>query len=82
LLHRAYSSSFGVADRLVAPPFEVANTAQTAPGGVSKTLLNPKEPSNMKVKWKQQIARLIPAATAIAAVVLTIGAHADSVKWG
>lgn len=36
----------------------------------------------MKVKWKQQIARLIPVATAIAAVVLTIGAHADSVKWG
>ncbi len=36
----------------------------------------------MKVKWKQYIARLIPAATAVAAVVLTIGAHADSVKWG
>ncbi len=36
----------------------------------------------MKVKWKQQIARLIPALTAIAAVVLTIGAHADNVRWG
>jgi len=36
----------------------------------------------MKVKWKQQIARLIPAATAIATVVLAISAHPASVKWG
>ena len=36
----------------------------------------------MKVKWKHIVARLIPAATMVAAVVVTIGAHADSVKWG
>jgi len=36
----------------------------------------------MKVKWKQQIARLIPAATAVATVVLTVGVHTASVKWG
>ncbi len=35
----------------------------------------------MKVKWKQQVARLIPAATMVAALVATIGAHAGSVKW-
>ena len=35
----------------------------------------------MKVKWKKNIARLIPAATAVAAVVLTIGGQAGSVKW-
>jgi hypothetical protein len=35
----------------------------------------------MKVKWKQSIARLIPAATAVAALVLTTGVHAYSVKW-
>jgi len=36
----------------------------------------------MKVKWKQQIARLIPAATAVAAAVLTVGVSTASVKWG
>jgi hypothetical protein len=36
----------------------------------------------MKVKWKQFIARLIPVATTVAALVVTIGAHAGSVKWG
>ena len=36
----------------------------------------------MKVKWKHHIARLIPAATMVAAIVATIGAHASSVKWG
>lgn len=36
----------------------------------------------MKVKWKQIAARLIPAATAIAALVVTIGARVDNVKWG
>jgi hypothetical protein len=37
----------------------------------------------MKVKWKHYVARLIPTATAIAAVVVTIGGHpAYSVKWG
>ena len=41
-----------------------------------------KEASRMKVKWKHIVARLIPAATMVAALVVTIGAHADSVKWG
>jgi hypothetical protein len=36
----------------------------------------------MNVKWKQLIARLIPAATMVAAAIVTISAHADSVKWG
>jgi hypothetical protein len=36
----------------------------------------------MKVKWRQCVARLIPAATMVAALVVTIGAHADNVKWG
>lgn len=36
----------------------------------------------MKVKWKQVVARLIPAATFAAAVVVTISNHAGSVKWG
>ena len=36
----------------------------------------------MKVKWKHHIARLIPAATMVAAVVASIGARATSVKWG
>ena len=34
----------------------------------------------MNVKWKQIVARLIPAATMVAAVV-TIAAHTASVKW-
>ena len=36
----------------------------------------------MKVKWRQCVARLIPAATMVAAVVATIGVHTASVKWG
>jgi hypothetical protein len=36
----------------------------------------------MKVKWKHYIARLIPAATTVAALVLTTGAHAANVRWG
>ncbi len=36
----------------------------------------------MKVKWKKCIARLIPAATTVAALVVTIGARAGNVKWG
>jgi hypothetical protein len=36
----------------------------------------------MKVKWKQTVARIVPFATMVAAVVLTIGSHADNVKWG
>jgi hypothetical protein len=40
-----------------------------------------KEPFDMKVKWKQIVARAIPAATMVAAVVLTISSQAGSVKW-
>ena len=36
----------------------------------------------MKVKWKKSVARLVPAATMVAAVVVTISGHASSVKWG
>ena len=37
----------------------------------------------MKVKWKHYVARLIPTATAVAAIAVTIGGHvASSVKWG
>ncbi len=36
----------------------------------------------MKVKWRKCVARAIPAATMVAAVVATIGANAASVKWG
>ncbi len=36
----------------------------------------------MKVKWKQHVARLIPAATMVAAAVVAISAGAGSVKWG
>jgi hypothetical protein len=36
----------------------------------------------MKTKWKQIVARVIPAATIAAALFVTISAHADSVKWG
>ncbi len=36
----------------------------------------------MKVKWRKCAARLIPAATMVAALVVTIGANAGSVKWG
>ncbi len=36
----------------------------------------------MKVKWKQIAARVLPVATMAAAVVVSIAAHADSVKWG
>ncbi|MGZ7085728.1 MAG: hypothetical protein ACXVIH_05330 [Ilumatobacteraceae bacterium] len=59
----------------------MARTAQVSMWSAASPA-KPKEFLDMKVKWKQQIARLIPALTAVAAVVLTIGAHADSVKWG
>jgi hypothetical protein len=36
----------------------------------------------MKVKWKHVVARLIPAATMVAAAVVTISGRAGSVKWG
>jgi hypothetical protein len=36
----------------------------------------------MKVKWKKNVARLIPVATMVAAAVVTIAGHAGSVKWG
>jgi hypothetical protein len=36
----------------------------------------------MNVKWKQIVARLIPAATAAAAVIVAISGHTGSVKWG
>jgi hypothetical protein len=36
----------------------------------------------MKVKWKHCVARLIPAATMVAALIVTISSHAGSVKWG
>ena len=36
----------------------------------------------MQVKWKQIVARLIPAATMVAAVVVTIAGQTGSVKWG
>jgi hypothetical protein len=36
----------------------------------------------MKVKWKRVIARILPAATMVAAVVVTIAGHTDNVKWG
>ena len=36
----------------------------------------------MKVKWKSLVARLFPAMTAVATLVLAIGAHTNgSVKW-
>jgi hypothetical protein len=35
----------------------------------------------MKVKWKKIVARLIPAATVAAAVVVAISTHTGSVKW-
>ena len=35
----------------------------------------------MKVKWKKNVARLVPATTTIAAVVLAV-ARTASVKWG
>ena len=36
----------------------------------------------MKIKWKQIVARLIPATTMVAAVVVSIAAHTGNVKWG
>jgi hypothetical protein len=36
----------------------------------------------MQVKWKQNVARLIPAVTMVAALVVTISNHTGSVKWG
>ena len=36
----------------------------------------------MKVKWKQHVARLIPAVTMVAAVVVGLSASGGSVKWG
>ncbi len=36
----------------------------------------------MKVKWKQHVARLIPAATMVAGVVVAVSAVGGSVKWG
>ena len=36
----------------------------------------------MKVKWKQTVARLIPAATMVAGVVVAASAFGGSVKWG
>jgi hypothetical protein len=45
-------------------------------------LYNRRNPPPMKVKWKQIVARIIPAATIAAALFVTISSHADSVKWG
>jgi hypothetical protein len=36
----------------------------------------------MKVKWKHIIARMIPTATLVAAVVIAISGHGTGVKWG
>jgi hypothetical protein len=35
----------------------------------------------MKIKWKHTIARLVPIATAAAAVVMAVGAHTSNIKW-
>lgn len=36
----------------------------------------------MKVKWKSQVARILPALTAVATLVVAISAHTNgSVKW-
>ena len=49
--------------------------------GVSACPANTKEPCDMKVKWKKTVARLVPATTMIAAVVVAV-ARTASVKWG
>lgn len=36
----------------------------------------------MKVKWKQHVARLVPAATMVAAVLVGLSGLGGSVKWG
>jgi hypothetical protein len=36
----------------------------------------------MQVKWKKHVARLIPAATMVAAVIVGLSGRGGSVKWG
>jgi len=80
LVHRAYSSP------LASPARRVDHSSKwqdgMAPDVECRTPCLPEGTIDMKVKWKHHIARLIPAATMVAAVVATIGAQASSVKWG
>lgn len=50
--------------------------------GRRSALCNERNRPVMQVKWKHLIARLVPTATMVAAVVTTIVAHTGNVKWG
>ena len=66
----------------VTPLFSEAHHGSDPWEGTPRCLVQRKETSQMKVKWKQIVARLIPAATMVAALVVSIAGHTDSVKWG
>jgi hypothetical protein len=59
----------------------VARTAEAPVVECPTCPANTKEPCDMKVKWKKNVARLVPATTMIAAVVVAV-ARTASVKWG
>ena len=62
-------------------PVAAATNGLTSPEGTPQGPVLRKETFGMKVKWKQQVARLIPATTMVAAAVVAISAYAGSVKW-
>ena len=62
-------------------PVAVATNGLKSPEGTPQGPVLRKETFGMKVKWKQQVARLIPATTMVAAAVVAISAYAGSVKW-